>query len=58
MKWKTFNKITALVMVATIAVMATWVFSEVNTVKGAAMVAGSFLSGIYAYWICGFLAEK
>tara|TARA_Y100000817_G_scaffold212341_1_gene166858 strand:+ start:676 stop:852 length:177 start_codon:yes stop_codon:yes gene_type:complete len=58
MKWKTFNKIISLIMMATIAFMATWIFSEVNTVKGAAMIAGSFLSGIYAYWICNFLTEK
>ena len=45
-------------MMATIAVMATWIISEVNTLKGAAMIAGSFFSGLYSYWIYEFITEE
>jgi len=58
MKWKRYNKIISLIMVATIAVMATWIISEVNTLKGAAMIAGSFFSGLYSYWIYEFITEE
>ena len=58
MKWKNQDKIISLIMMASIAVMATWIFSEVNTLKGVAMITGTFFSGLYSYWIYEFITEE